>query len=299
LISTLVEELWGRDWSLDWPAVRAAVFGSRSMITILLIFVVGLAVGVLGSMLGIGGGVLLIPLLTGLFGVEIRTAIGASIISVIATSAAAGAVYIGRGQTHSRLAMVLEIATTLGALTGGVTAVLLSPNLLAGLFAAVLVYVTFSMSKIPKDELEAVSTGLLDTSYYDPITGKRVSYGVTHLPLGMGASFLAGNISGLLGIGGGIIKVPIMSLVMGMPLRASIATSNFMIGITAATSAIIYYQHGYINPSIAIPTALGVLVGARQGTRLGGRVRSNRLKQIFEIVLLVFAVQMFFKSVRG
>ncbi len=269
------------------------------MFTIFLIFVVGLAVGMLGSMLGIGGGVLLIPLLTGLFGVEIKTAIGASIISVIATSTAAGAVYVGRGQTHSRLAMVLEIATTLGALAGGFTAVLVSPSLLAGLFAIVLVYVAFSMRSIRKDEPEAAPTGLLDTSYYDPMTGKWISYGVRHLPLGMGASLLAGNISGLLGIGGGIIKVPIMSLVMGIPLRASIATSNFMIGITAATSAIIYYQHGYVNPSVAIPTALGVLIGAREGTRLGGRVRSNRLKQIFQIVLLVFAVQMLVKSLRG
>jgi|MudIll2142460700_1097286.scaffolds.fasta_scaffold149862_2 hypothetical protein len=269
------------------------------MVTIFLIFVVGIAVGVLGSMLGIGGGVLLIPLLIGLFGVGIKTAIGASIISVIATSAAAGAVYVSRGQTHSRLAMVLEVATTLGALTGGFTAVLLSPNLLTGIFAAVLVYVAFSMRRIRKDEPEAAPTGLLDTSYYDPMTGKRITYGVRHLPLGMGASFLAGNVSGLLGIGGGIIKVPIMSLVMGMPLRAAIATSNFAIGITAATSAIIYYQHGYIDPSIAIPTALGVLVGARQGTRLGGRVRSNRLKQIFQVVVLVFAVQMFVKSLRG
>jgi len=269
------------------------------MVTIFSIFFVGVVVGVLGSMLGIGGGVLLIPLLVGLFGVHIKTAIGASIVSVIATSAAAGAVYVSRGQTHSRLAMVLEIATTLGALAGGFTAVLVSPSLLAGLFAAVLVYIAFSMRNIRIDEPEPEPTGLLDTSYYDPVTGKWVSYGVRHLPLGMGASFLAGNISGLLGIGGGIIKVPIMSLVMRIPLRASIATSNFMIGITAATSAIIYYQHGYVNPSIAIPTALGVLVGARQGTRLGGRVRSNRLKQIFQIVLLVFAVQMFVKSVRG
>jgi uncharacterized membrane protein YfcA len=115
----------------------------------------------------------------------------------------------------------------------------------------------------------------------------------------MGASFVAGNISGLLGIGGGIIKVPIMSLVMGVPLRAAIGTSNFMIGITAATSAVIYYQHGYLDPSIAIPTALGVLVGAQMGTRLGGQVRSHRLKQIFQGLLLVFAVQMFYKAVTG
>ncbi len=250
-------------------------------------------------MLGIGGGVLLIPLLTGLFGIPIKTAIGASIVSVIATSSAAGAVYVGRGLTHTRLSMVMEIATTLGAMAGGITAVLISPNALATLFGIVLLYVAYSMRGLPKEDKAATPTGLLDTTFTDPRTGQVVAYGVRHLPAGMMASFLAGNISGLLGIGGGVIKVPIMTLVMGIPLRAAIGTSNFMIGITAATSAVIYYQHGYIDPSIAIPTALGVLIGAQVGTRVGGKVRSERLKQIFQVLLLVFAVQMFIQAIRG
>jgi hypothetical protein len=195
--------------------------------------------------------------------------------------------------------MILEIATTLGALTGGITAILLSPNLLAGIFAAALIYVFFSMRRLPKEDITVAPTGVLDTSFIDPFNEQVVTYGIRNLPLGMGASFVAGNISGLLGIGGGVIKVPIMSLVMGMPLRAAIGTSNFMIGITAATSAVIYYQHGYLNPSIAIPTALGVLLGAQLGTRIGGRVRSHRLKQIFQGLLLVFAVQMFYQAVVG
>ncbi len=266
------------------------------MIQALLIFVVGVVVGGLGSMLGIGGGVLLIPLLTGIFGLDIRTAIGASIISVIATSSAAGAVYVERGLAHSRLAMVLEIATTAGALAGGLTAVLVSPRVLSFVFACVLLYVAYSMRGFRSQERGFYPTGLLDTAFREPLTGEVVAYGVRHLPLGMGASFLAGNISGLLGIGGGVVKVPIMNVMMGIPLRASIATSNFMIGVTAATSAIIYYQHGYINPNIAIPTALGVLLGARFGTVLGGKVRSQRLKQTFQIVLLAFAVQMFIRT---
>ena len=265
----------------------------------LLIFVVALIVGSLGSMLGIGGGVLLIPLLTGLFGIPIKTAIGASIVSVIATSSAAGAVYVGRGLAHTRLAMVLEIATTLGALTGGLVAVLLSPRVLAGVFGTALVYVVYSMRRLPREDPLAASTGLLDTNYTDPFSGQVITYGVRNLATGMGASALAGSISGLLGIGGGIIKVPVMCLVMGVPLRAAIATSNFMIGITAATSAVIYYQHGYLDPSVAIPTALGVLVGAQVGTRVGGRVRGRRLKQIFQWLLLVFAVQMFYRAVVG
>jgi uncharacterized membrane protein YfcA len=269
------------------------------MQTVLLIFTLGLIVGALGSMLGIGGGVLLIPLLTGLFGIPIKTAIGASIVSVIATSSAAGVVYVGRGLAHTRLAMVLEIATTLGALAGGLTAVLVSARLLAGLFGLILVYVIYSLRRLPKEEIEFRPTGLLDTHYVDPLTGQVVNYGVRKLATGLGASFLAGNVSGLLGIGGGIVKVPIMSLVMGVPMRAAIGTSNFMIGITAATSAIIYYQHGYLDPQIAIPTALGVLAGAQAGTRLGGRLQSQRLKQIFQGLLIVFALQMLYRALAG
>jgi len=260
---------------------------------------IGLFVGAVGAMLGVGGGILLIPFLTVFLGVPIKTAISTSILCVIATSSAAGAVYAIRSLTHNRLAMVLEIATTAGALTGGITAVLVSPGLLSALFGMVLIFVAFSMRKLPKEDRKSEPTGVLDTSYIDPRTGKTVTYGIRRLPAGMGASFVAGNLSGLLGIGGGIIKVPMMSLLMGVPLRASIATSNFMIGITATTSAIIYYARGHIDPAIAIPTALGVLLGAQIGTRLGGRVRSQRLKQIFQLVLLVFAVVMFYQAWRG
>jgi uncharacterized membrane protein YfcA len=194
---------------------------------------------------------------------------------------------------------VLEIATTLGALAGGITAVLISPYLLEAIFGLALFYVVYSLRRLPKEDTPVAPTGLLDAGYIDPFTGQTITYGIHKLTAGLGASFVAGNISGLLGIGGGIIKVPIMSLVMRVPLRAAIATSNFMIGITAATSAIIYYQHGYLNPSIAIPTALGVLVGAQVGTRAGGRVRSQWLKQIFQGLLLVFAVQMFYRAITG
>ncbi len=269
------------------------------MIFMFLVLLVGLVVGAFGAMLGIGGGVLLIPLLTVFFGVPIKTAISTSILCVIATSSAAGSVYVGRGLTHSRLAMVLEVATTAGALAGGITAALVSPRLLAAFFGVILIYVTFSLHRLPKEDRYVEITGLLDTSYIDPLTGNEVAYGIRKLGAGMGTSFFAGNVSGLLGIGGGIIKVPIMSLVMGVPLRAAIATSNFMIGITAATSALIYFARGYMNPSIAIPTALGVLVGAQAGTRIGGRLRSQRLRQVFQLLLLVFAVQMFVQAYRG
>jgi uncharacterized membrane protein YfcA len=269
------------------------------MATSIIIFIISIVIGVLGSMLGIGGGVFLIPMLTGIVGLPIKTAIGASIVSVIATSTAAGAVYIGRGITHSRLAMVLEIATTLGALAGGFTAVLLNPHILEGIFAAVLLYVAYSMALGFRRQVKTSQEGFLKTSYTDPLSGEVVTYGAHNLPGGLAASFVAGNVSGLLGIGGGVIKVPVMNLIMGVPLRASIATSNFMIGITAATSAIIYYQHGYIDPSVAIPTALGILIGAQAGSRLGGKLRSESLKRIFSIVLVIFSVIMFIKAFTG
>nr|WP_255603619.1 sulfite exporter TauE/SafE family protein [Oscillochloris sp. ZM17-4] len=281
---------------MRWGAQRNTPSGGAVEIVL---FLIALCVGGLGSMLGIGGGVLLIPLLTGPLGIPIKTAIGASIVSVIATSSAAGAVYVGKGMSHTRLSMILEIATTMGAFAGGITAVLIDPRWLSAIFALVLCYVIYSMSRLPKEDHESSPTGLLDTSYDDPLSGREVRYGVRNLPAGLGASFLAGNVSGLLGIGGGIIKVPIMSLVMGMPLRAAIATSNFMIGVTAATSAVIYYQHGFLDPRVAIPTALGVLGGAQIGARIGGKVRSQRLKQIFQGLLIIFAVQMLFQAIRG
>lgn len=265
----------------------------------LIILLIGFFVGSFGAMLGIGGGVILIPILTAFFEIPIKTAIGASLLCVIVTSNAAGTVYVARGITHNRLAMVLEVATTAGALAGGITAMLINPRLLTVFFGLILLYVAFSMRRLPGQECSSSPTGTMDTSYVDPLMGQTVQYGVRNLPLGMGASFLAGNISGLLGIGGGIIKVPIMSLAMGMPLRASIATSNLMIGITAATSAIIYYSRGHIHPSIAIPAALGVLAGAQTGARIGGRLKSERLRQVFQVLLLVFAVQMFYRSLRG
>jgi GAF domain-containing protein len=171
--------------------------------------------------------------------------------------------------------MVLEVATTAGAFAGGITAILLSPHILSFIFGLVLICMAYSMRRFRGREALISQTGLLDTNYRDPLTGEVVRYGIHNLPLGMGASFLAGNISGLLGIGGGVVKVPIMTLVMGIPMRAAIATSNFMIGVTAAASAIIYYQHGYISPSSAIPTALGVLCWAR----VSGRASEDEERQ--------------------
>lgn len=264
--------------------------------TFALIFVVGVVAGVVGSMLGIGGALILVPVITLFLDVPLKTAIGASIVSVIATSSAAQLVYVERGITHTRLGMVLELATTLGAVAGAISAVLLNVRVLQVIFGAMLLWSAWSMVRRPAGSMAEAPTGLLDTSYCDPASGHLVQYGVRRLPLGLGLSFVAGNISGLLGVGGGAIKMPVMHLLMGVPLRAAIATSNLMIGVTAATSAAVYFGKGYVDPAVAVPTALGILLGAQLGPRLAGRLAAQTLRVIFLLMLLVFAVQMWWRA---
>jgi len=257
---------------------------------------IAVVVGVLGSMLGVGGGILLVPLLTLFLDVPVKTAIGTSLVCVVVTSSASQVVYVARGFTNSRLGMTLEVATTLGALAGGITAILVSGRAIFGIFAAVLVYVLISMERKPAPPRPAAPGAPLAGSFTDPDTGEEVTYGVGHLPAGLAFSFVAGNVSGLLGVGGGAIKVPVMNLLMGMPLRAAIATSNLMIGVTAATGALIFFGRGLVEPRYAVPTALGILVGAQLGPRLSGRVSTGVLRRIFEVLIAVLAVQMALKA---
>ena len=259
----------------------------------------GMIVGVFGAMMGVGGGILLIPILTGIFDIPIKTSVAASIICVVATSCGASVSYLQKELTHIRLAMTLETATVAGALAGGITAVWMDARWLTIIFGCVLIYAFYSMQKFKGSDGDSRPTGLLDAEYIDPVTKETVAYGVRNLWAGLGLSFIAGNISGLLGVGGGIVKTPVMNLMMGVPLRAAIATSNFMIGITAATGALVYFAHGLIDPALAAPITLGVLAGSRMGARLGSRIKSRRLKQMFQALLLVFAVQMFIQAFRG
>jgi uncharacterized membrane protein YfcA len=263
--------------------------------------VLGMSViaGTLGSMLGLGGGVIIIPGLTLLMGVDIRYAVGASIVAVIATSSGAAAAYLRDRLTNVRLAMLLEIATTLGALSGAVLAGWVSSRVLYLVFAAALSYSAWAMlgrtdKELPHGVAEhpwSAKLGLA-SSYPDPALGREVGYVVAGLPLGLGLMYAAGVLSGLLGIGAGSLKVPAMDRVMRLPMKVSTATSNFMIGVTAAGSAWIYYGRGDIPPLLAAPVALGVLGGSAIGTRLLMRMRSERVRVIFVGVLLIIAVQM-------
>jgi uncharacterized membrane protein YfcA len=265
------------------------------MAVIVGILLTAFVAGVFGSMLGVGGGIIMVPVLSLAFGVPIKTAIATSIVCVIATSSMAQTTFASRGMTNMRLGMVLEVATSIGAVAGGVTAVLVDGRWLQGCFAFVSFYVAWQMGR-RRDDVAPAETGLMPSAYYDPAEGREISYGVRRLAPGFVLSFAAGNVSGLLGVGGGSFKVPIMNLIMGVPLKATIATSNLMIGVTAATGAAIFYGRGYMDPYWAVPAVLGILAGARLGPRFAVHLRAKVLVVVFEIVLAVFGVLMLLQA---
>jgi uncharacterized membrane protein YfcA len=261
------------------------------------IAIVALAVvaGLFGSMLGVGGGVIMVPVLSIGFGLPIKTAIATSMVCVIATSAMAQLSFVKRGMTNPRLGFLLEVGSAVGAVLGGLTAVLVDGRVLQGAFAVVLLYVVWQMNR-GGDVVAVERSGPLGAAYHDPIAGREISYGVRRVRLGFVLSIGAGNVAGLLGVGGGAFKVPIMTVLMGVPLRAAIATSNLMIGVTAATGAAIFYGRGFVDPSYAVPAALGILIGASFGPRLAAGLSTRALRIVFEVVLGAFAVLMAVKA---
>lgn len=268
------------------------------------IFIISIVAGLLGSILGLGGGIIITPVLTLLFGIDIKYAIGASIVSVIATSSGAAIAYIKDKITNMRIGMFLEIATTTGAITGAFISGLISTKFLYIIFGMLLLYSAIAMLKKGKSELP---TGVelhpiakklnLNGEYYDKVLQKQVVYNVTGVYGGFGMMYVAGVISGLLGIGSGIFKVMAMDLFMKLPLKVSSATSNFMIGVTAAASAGVYLIRGDIDPKISAPVALGVLMGATVGTRIMQNLKSKTIRKLFIPVLAYVSIQMIVKGV--
>ena len=271
----------------------------------LTVFGISILAGLVGSLLGLGGGIIVVPGLTLLMGVDIRYAIGASIVSVIATSSGAGAAYIRDRLVNIRVSMFLELATTSGALGGAFLAGVVGGRWLYLIFAVAMAYTAAAMwrhdesKRPPASRVDAwADTLALHGSYPEQTAGEEIGYRVSRSRLGFGLSGVAGVLSGLLGIGGGIIKVPTMTLGMGIPMKVATASSNFMIGVTAAASAGVYFARGDVNPFIAGPTALGVLVGSLLGTRLMRRIESRALRAAFTAVLIITAVQMAIKGAR-
>lgn len=258
----------------------------------------GFVAGTFGALLGLGGGVFLIPFLVFITGLPMHQAIATSIIAVIATSSAGAAMNLERRTVNMRLGMLLEIATVSGAILGGITANYLSAGILTRLFSGLLLSVAILMVwRVRRNNgREIISTeGVLPGSFVDNATGETIHYGVKKVPVSLAISLVAGNVSGLLGVGGGIFKVPVMNMLSGVPMKAATATSNFMIGVTAAASAFIYFAHGHLNPFVASTAALGVMVGSMTGIRINRRIRSTALSWIFAIVLLIISIELLLK----
>jgi hypothetical protein len=274
------------------------------LLFILAVGAISLVAGFLGSLLGLGGGLIVVPALTLLFHVDIRLAIGASIVSVIATSSGAAAAYVRDRLANMRVAMFLELGTTLGAITGAYLAGIIHPRFLFVLFGLILAYSAIAMLRgRRRGEEEEVQVGpwarvlRLRSSYFDDAAGEEIIYQPVRARIGLALMYIAGVVSGLLGIGSGAMKVPAMDLAMELPIKVSAATSNFMIGVTAAASAGVYFSRGQIDPYIAAPVAIGVLAGALAGSHTLGRIGSRSMRMTFVIVLLLIAAQMLLKGV--
>jgi hypothetical protein len=270
-----------------------------SFLAVLSVIAAGSVAGALGSLLGIGGGVFLVPFLNAGLGLEWRQAAAAGLMTVIATSSVVSAGRAGHGLINLRLGMLLEIATTVGGLLAAITVASLSNHSLNVIFAFVTAAITVLMlTRLEKrNVLDAgVEPGMLGGRFHDADTGRDVTYRVKRLPLGMTASFLAGYVSGTLGIGGGILKVPVLNAWCGVPLRAAAATSALMIGVTAAASAPQYFARGQVNPPVAAAAVIGVLIGSRAGFAFGGRAPVKWLKLLMALVLAAVSALYFYKA---
>ncbi len=275
----------------------------NTLVFTLLVIAGSLCAGLLGALTGLGGGIVIIPMLTVLFGIDLRYAIGASLVSVIATSSGAAAAYVREGFTNVRLGILLEVATTIGALSGAVLAVYVSKSALGILFGVVLLYTAYVGSHLPQEHFDLeppdpLATRLRLDSSYPAIDGEK-AYRVRRIPAGLALMYVAGVLSALLGIGSGAVKVLAMDRAMGLPFKVSTTTSNFMIGVTAAAGAGVYLHRGYIEPGLAFPVMLGVLAGAMLGARILTTTRTHVLRRVFTGVVLVLAAEMLYKGLRG
>jgi len=269
----------------------------------LLVCAGSLLAGLIGALTGLGGGVVLVPLLTLLFKVDIHYAMGASLVSVIATSSGAAAAYVREGFSNIRIGMFLEIATTLGAIFGAHLAAHVSTHAIAIVFGIMLLFSAYFSRKprtqaqrqLPPDPL---ATRLRLNGHF-PEDGASRSYHVQNVPTGWGLMFAAGGLSGLLGIGSGAMKVLAMDQAMKIPFKVSTTTSNFMIGVTAAASAGLYLKHGYIDPGLAMPVMLGVLAGSLLGARLLIILHPRWLRLGFSLVIVVLGIEMLYSGITG
>lgn len=266
------------------------------------IFSSAILAGLLGSLTGLGGGVVIVPVLTLLFHVDLRYAIGASLVSVIATSSGAAAAYVREGFSNIRIGMFLEIATTLGALIGAYLTAIVSTHAIGIIFGVVLLYSAYASLRSHPEEAHREPNALalkLNLQGTYPTSHGMESYVAQNVPGGFSLMFVAGALSGLLGIGSGAVKVLAMDRAMRLPFKVSTTTSNFMIGVTAAASAGIYLSRGYISPGLAMPVMLGVLMGSLAGSRILVKAKVKTLRLVFATVIVVLGIEMIYNSMAG
>ena len=279
------------------------------MIEIIQFMLIAVLAGFLGSLVGLGGGIIITPALTILFGIDIKYAIGASIVAVIATSSGSAIAFVKDHISNMRVGMLLEVFTTAGGVVGALMTGISSSKLLYIFFSLILLNSFYGMlkktgliTKLKKEEEKVVNDKYADryklnSTYYDKATGKTIAYNVTNVPQGSLVMFGAGFASGLLGIGSGAFKVVALDSYMKLPIKVSTATSNFMMGVTATASALIYFFNGTINPAIAAPIAIGTLIGSRTGAKVMQRLDAKYIRYIFLPILLFTIVNMFLKGV--
>lgn len=267
------------------------------------ILIISMIAGILGAILGLGGGIIVTPALTILFNIDIKHAIGASLISVICTSSGSAIAYLKDKITNVRIGMFLEVATTVGAITGAFLGGLFNSSILFLIFGVFLLYSAINMLKKHNTEIpQNITTDPLaqklnlNGSYYDKALNKNINYSVDGVKGAFCVMYGAGIASGLLGIGSGSFKVMAMDMFMKLPLKVSSATSNFMMGVTAAASAGIYFSKGDIDPKIAAPVALGVLIGSTIGTQIMQKLKSKTIRKIFIPILCYISIQMILKG---
>lgn len=268
-----------------------------------LVGLVSVAAGFLGALTGLGGGVVITPAMVLLLGIDLHYAMGATLISVIATSSGAAAAYVREGFSNIRIGMFLEIATTVGAVCGAFAAAKISPSILGVLFGVVLLHSAWISTRgrpapRPGETDDPLATRLRLNGSFPTLDGLR-SYKVSHVKTGFSLMFVAGAVSGLLGIGSGALKVVAMDRAMRIPFKVSTTTSNFMIGVTAAASAGVYLNRGYIDPGLTMPVVLGVLAGSMLGARLLPGAPTMTLRRVFGLVVGALAVEMIYNAVAG
>jgi len=272
---------------------------------IFIMFLGAFAAGFVGSLSGLGGGIIIIPLLTVFLGVDIHYAIGTALVAVIATSSGSASAYVREGITNMRLGMFLEIATTIGAVIGALISTNAPTSLLAIIFGATLIFSSLNSIRKKEDHLitpdqgSALAKTLKLSGSYPTATGEKVHYSMTNILGGFSMMGVAGMMSGLLGIGSGAFKVIAMDTIMKVPFKVSTTTSNFMMGVTAIASSVIYIQKGYIEPSICMPVIIGVLIGSMVGAKVLMKANTKKLKLFFAVMIFIIALNMIYNGITG